>query len=247
VIFRFGLAAASCFASLAYFQPLVAEKIAGETIIAGTEARAATAEWMDSKVAQQSTRFVPAESLFMTDFAGGVSEWSTETFGSWRSTASWQLVRNGRPKWRAAGGTFKGGGNSVALVDDIRQSDVTVTTVLQVASVFNAGHHAGLVARFVNTDNYYELFVNIPDRSVYLVSVSDGIETRLASTAAGTIALATPIRLRLHCRDKLFTAFVNEQKVFSVRNDDHSWGKVGVLNAGGVTEFSYFGARLGGA
>lgn len=118
---------------------------------------------------------------YTTNFASGMSEWAFYRFGSWSETAKWTLVDDAGLALELAGGVQWGGGNYVAVVPQTLRSDGGVSVRVKITDVRNGGHHSGVVARFENIDNFYELFLNRPSQSVNLSRWVAGQEHRLAS------------------------------------------------------------------
>jgi pimeloyl-ACP methyl ester carboxylesterase len=182
-----------------------------------------------------------ATGSFSDDFESArLSAWQVESFGSWSETVRWDLTQDQTQVWQATGGNGNGGGNSVAHVRNFTHGDVVVEADVKVQQVFNPGHHTGIVARFTDVDNFYELFVNKESQIIRLANWKAGAHVDLAEAALPQSWFADTIKLSLQSVGTRLRGFANGQLFIDVNDATHASGGVGLFNAGGISRFDNF-------
>jgi hypothetical protein len=177
---------------------------------------------------------------YTTDFSDWPSAWAFYPFASWTETARASVVDDSGRALEIAGGVQWGGGNSVAIVPAFRTADATVTVQARIVEIRNDGHHSAIVARFRDTGNFYELWLNRPSQRAYLTKWTDGHYSHLQIVTLPEDDFHGWIRLALRCVGPKITATVNGHEVINVLDYTHASGTYGVMNAGGVTHFRRF-------
>lgn len=200
------------------------------------KAAATSDDWGEHTQLVQTSNAPP----YKTNFAYGMSEWAFHRFGSWSETAKWTLVDDAGLALQLAGGVQWGGGNYIAVVPQTSQTDGKVTVRIKIADVRNGGHHSGVVARFRDTDNFYELFLNRPSQSVNLSRWVAGQEHRLASVEVPAYVFEQWVTLELRCNGRQLVGLINGRKVLEATDGAHTQGAFGLFNAGGATRFQDF-------
>jgi hypothetical protein len=243
LLVRLSVTLIGAYVTLRYIRPPGADLVSNRarTLFAGTT--------LDVVRAKHPAKEEPPERVvpYSTDFTRGLSGWKTEAFGSGSDTVSWDLVLNNGLRWQATGGAYDRLGESVALRDDPVASNVSVGAEITVTKTIMDGHHSGIVARFLNSDNYYELFVNRPSHRLYLSRVQSGKSTHIAIAEVRPADVEQSFRLKLECWGITLKAFLNGRVMFVVEDTANDRGQVGLINLGGVTQFSHFAVGPGGA
>jgi hypothetical protein len=177
---------------------------------------------------------------YNTNFAYGMSEWAFYRFGSWSETAKWTLVNDSGIALELAGGVQWGGGNYIAVVPETRRRNGRVSARVKIADVRNDGHHSGLIARYQDIDNFYELFLNRPSGSLHLSKWVAGQEKRLASVALPMYMLKDWVHLALICDGTRIVGLIDGREVVSAVDGTHTRGAFGLFNGGGATRYQNF-------
>ncbi len=170
------------------------------------------------------------------DIGNSLASWRVDSFGSHIENVRWHLVSDSSIV-EAIGGNEFGGGNSVAYMPTVKMENGIVSGLVKVQSVFNAGHHSGLVARYRDVGNFYELFLNKPSSVIALNCWLNGKEVRLRMADLPEAWFESWIRLRLELKGAELRAYANGRMCFVVRDEVHSDGNMGLVNMGGVTQF----------